>query len=98
MSTSGPITGFPAEGLAPPKRFITTHDAEGKSVFLPTDSGDHQAIMVEGAASQSIMYTADKVPANLNDEADVKWAKDNQVRNPPKSQPTLRLSYVYEAY
>ncbi|KAF2014388.1 hypothetical protein BU24DRAFT_213615 [Aaosphaeria arxii CBS 175.79] len=78
MSTSGPLTGFPAEGLPTPQRFITTHDAEGRSVFLPTDSGDHQAIMVAGAASQSIMYSTDKVPINLNEEHDVKWASENQ--------------------
>jgi hypothetical protein len=79
MSTSGPITGFPAEGMHHPRRFITTHDKDGKSVFLPEDDGDHKAIMVAGAAAQSIMYSANKVPVNINEEADVKWAKENEV-------------------
>lgn len=80
MSTSGPITGFPAEGLSEPQRLITGHDAKGRSIFLPTDSGDHQAIMVAGAASQSIMYSANKVPVDMNEDADVKFAKENPVR------------------
>ena len=86
MSTSGPVTGFPAEGLHVPQRYITGHNAEGKSVFLSDDNGDHQAIMVAGAAAQSIMYSASKVPVDMNNNTDIKWAKENQVCTPRLSR------------
>jgi len=83
MSVAGPITRFPAEGLSEPQRYIVSFDQNGKSVFLPTDNGDHQSIMVAGAAAQSIMYSIESVPADMNGEADVRFAKKNKVYDIP---------------
>lgn len=76
---SGPITGFPAEGLRTPKRLVTGYDDAGKAVFLKTDGGDHQAVMVEGIAAQNVIYSTQGFPVDLNGEEDVKWAHENKV-------------------
>lgn len=80
MTTSGPITGFPAQGLRNAERFITGHNSEGKAVFLETDHGDHHQVMVEGAGVQNIIYSTNTNPAELTDNVDMAYAKENKVR------------------
>lgn len=82
MSTSGPITEFPAPGLRDPFRYITGHDAEGNAVFVQTDNGDHRAVMLGGAAAQNIIYSAGSNPIELTGNVDLEFAK-NRVRPLP---------------
>lgn len=59
-----------ASGLPPNRRYIATHDAEGKSVYA--DSPDQ---VFRGAASAGYMarsYSVATVPAVLANEADIK--------------------------
>ncbi|CAG8973477.1 hypothetical protein HYALB_00011072 [Hymenoscyphus albidus] len=72
----GPFTKFPGEGLPEIKRYITTHDANGEGVFLPSDSGDHHALMGNGRGVYSIIYTTKEAQIDLNDDADLKFAKE----------------------
>ncbi|EAA36365.1 hypothetical protein GE21DRAFT_2378 [Neurospora crassa] len=76
MSTSGPITEFPAPGLRDPFRYITGHDAEGNAVFVQTDNGDHRAVMLGGAAAQNIIYSAGSNPIELTGNVDLEFAKN----------------------
>lgn len=80
-----PFTGFPGTGLPDIKRYITTHNAQGEGVFLPSDNGSHQSLMGgngagAGGAVQNIMYTTQGSAIDMNEEADLKWARDNAVR------------------
>lgn len=77
--------GFPAPGLPRTQRYITGHNAEGKGVFLSTDSGGHFRPMGADQAIATILYSTHQTPVNLNDDADVKYAKDNEVRAKPLS-------------
>lgn len=79
MSTSGPITGFPAEGLSNAQRHITGHNSEGQGVFLVSDHGDHHSIMAQGAGVQNILYQTRDSPVELTDNVDIDFAKTNQV-------------------
>lgn len=79
MSADGPITSFPAPGLPDQHRHIVGHNAEGKSVFLVSDKGDHGAIMVQGAAAQSIPYSTNSTPVDLEGDQDIKFAQENKV-------------------
>lgn len=72
-------TEFPVAGLTRVVRHITGHNAEGKSVFLSTDCGDHHRVMGEKQAISSIIYSTHETPVELNDDADIKYAKDNEV-------------------
>ncbi|KAH6638614.1 cupin domain-containing protein [Truncatella angustata] len=78
MTTSGPLTEFPAPGLRTPFRYITGHNEKGDVDFLQTDHGDHLAVMLGGAAAQSIMYSAPSNPIQLTDNADLKFAAKNR--------------------
>lgn len=73
---AGPFTKFPGEGLPDIKRYITTHDENGEGVFLPSDNGDHHAMMGNGRGVQSVIYTTKEAQIELNDEADIKFAKE----------------------
>ena len=76
----GTITnGYPAPGLRNTERFITSHNAEGKGYFHTSDHGDHHRVMGEKQAVMNIMYSTNETPVDLNDEADIKFAKDNEV-------------------
>ena len=72
--------GFPAPGLRRTVRHITGHDAEGKEIFLSTDCGDHHLIMGEQQALSNIVYSTQETPVDINDDVDVKHAKENVVR------------------
>ncbi|KAI0449667.1 hypothetical protein F5B21DRAFT_508970 [Xylaria acuta] len=74
----GPIAKFPAEGLRPTRRFITSHNAEGKGVFVVDDDGDHHRIMVQGEAVANIIYSTSGNPVDMNDDKDMIYARDNE--------------------
>ncbi|KAK0634888.1 hypothetical protein B0T17DRAFT_586555 [Bombardia bombarda] len=59
-------------------RHITGHDDEGKSVFLSTDCGDHHRIMGEQQAVANILYSTVETPVDVNGDADIKQARENE--------------------
>ncbi|KAK0615699.1 hypothetical protein B0T17DRAFT_538847 [Bombardia bombarda] len=75
---SGPITKFPAEGLRHARRFITTHNKDGKGVFVADDDGDHHRIMLNGVAVANIIYSTEGNPVDMNDDKDLKFARDHE--------------------
>ncbi|KAL4993009.1 hypothetical protein BDV10DRAFT_198661 [Aspergillus recurvatus] len=77
-SPKGPITKFPAEGLRHARRFITSHNQDGQGVFVVDDDGEHHRIMVEGLAVANIIYSTGETPVDLNDDADLTYARDNE--------------------
>jgi hypothetical protein len=77
--------GFPAPGLRRTVRHITGHTADGKATFLSTDCGDHHLIMGEEQALSNIIYSTHQTPVNINDDADVKHAKENVVSSAGRS-------------
>jgi hypothetical protein len=76
---SGPITGFPAQGLRNITRLVTGHNEAGEAVILQEDNGDHQSIMVNGIAVQNNIYSTDSVPADLNGNKDIEYANKTAV-------------------
>ncbi|KAI2643556.1 hypothetical protein GGS21DRAFT_486077 [Xylaria nigripes] len=78
MAVPGPLTKFPAEGLRSSRRFITSHNAEGKGVFVVDDEGDHHRIMVQGAGVANIIYSTNSNPVDMNNEKDIKYARENE--------------------
>lgn len=76
-------TAHPVQGLPRVVRHITGHNAEGKSVFLSTDVGDHHRELVNKSAIANILYSTNQHPVELNGEVDVKYAQGNEVRFPP---------------
>ncbi|KAI0869337.1 hypothetical protein GGS24DRAFT_512180 [Hypoxylon argillaceum] len=76
--------GFPAPGLRQIQRHITGHNAQGKGVFLSTDSGDHKRILFDGRAVANILYSTQETPAELNADVDIQKAKE---REPPLHYP-----------
>ena len=77
--TKGPIKKFPADDLRDAKRFTTTHNEKGQGVFLPDDHGDHHKIMLDGLAVANIIYSTKGELVDLNNEKDVKRAKEHEV-------------------
>lgn len=75
----GAITKFPAEGLRHARRFITSHNEKGQGVFVVDDDGDHHRIMVQGEAVANIIYSTKGAKVDLNDEKDLKYAKEKEV-------------------
>jgi len=78
----GALTQFPAERLRPIRRFITGHNKEGKGVFIVDDVGDHHRILVDGEAVANIIYSTQESPVDMNNDKDVKFARDNEVCQP----------------
>lgn len=74
----GPVTAFPAEGLRPARRFISSHNKEGKGVFVVDDNGDHHRVMVNGAGVANIIYSTEGNPVDMNDDKDLKYARENE--------------------
>ena len=60
--------GATATSLRPCKRYITTHDPSGKSIY-----SDSPAQVYKGGIARS--YSVSSVPAELTDEADIKAYK-----------------------
>jgi hypothetical protein len=75
----GPITQFPADDLRKAKRFITTHNKEGKGAYVVDDYGDHHKVMVRGKGVANIIYSTKETPVDLNDEKDIKYAMEKEV-------------------
>lgn len=80
-SDTGPISKFPADDLRPTKRFITSHNASGQGVFVRDDSGDHHRVMVRGKGVANIIYSTSSNPVDMNDEADITYARNNEVHS-----------------
>ncbi|KAJ3574151.1 hypothetical protein NPX13_g4467 [Xylaria arbuscula] len=78
LTSAGYVSTFPAPGLRRTVRHITGHNAEGKGVFLSTDDGDHHRIIGDKQAIGNIIYSTNQTPADLNDDADLKYAKENE--------------------
>ncbi|KAK4992375.1 hypothetical protein LTR50_001133 [Elasticomyces elasticus] len=70
--------GFPAPGLSKIVRYITGHNAEGKSVFLSKDCGDHHRVMGKQQAVANIIYSTNQTPVELNGNVDIKFAAENE--------------------
>lgn len=75
----GPITRFPADDLRASQRFITSHNEKGEGVFVATDNGDHHRVMVGGKGVANIIYSTKENPVNLAKEADIAYARENEV-------------------
>ncbi|KAI5918415.1 hypothetical protein F4810DRAFT_692210 [Camillea tinctor] len=71
-------TPHPVQGLPRVVRHITGHNAEGKSVFLDTDVGDHHRVLGNGSAITNIVYSTSNHPVQLNGDVDVKFARENE--------------------
>jgi hypothetical protein len=78
MSSFTPLTGFPAPGLRTSRRFITSHNKDGKGVFVVDDTGDHHRVNVGGRPGVgNIIYSTAETPVDMNDDKDMKYARDN---------------------
>ncbi len=88
----GPITKFPADGLRASRRFISSHNKDGKGVFVVDDDGDHHRIMCNGQAAANIIYSTADSPVDMNNDKDLIYARDNEVRisSPPESDTVSR--------
>ncbi|ORY71074.1 uncharacterized protein BCR38DRAFT_462356 [Pseudomassariella vexata] len=78
-------------GLPRVVRHITTHNDEGKSMFLPIDVGDHHRELVNKSAIANILYSTHEHPVNLNGDADVKYARENEPGITVKNGTVCRL-------
>ncbi|PVH97446.1 hypothetical protein DM02DRAFT_658302 [Periconia macrospinosa] len=76
---------FPAPGLRRTVRHITGVNEEGQSIFLSTDCGDHHRVMGNEQAVANILYSTKETPANLNNNEDTKYGKDNESRESSSS-------------
>lgn len=73
------VGNFPAPGLRQIVRHITGNAADGKSVFLESDHGEHYRFMVENQAVANIIYSTRETPVDLNDNADIAKAHEQEV-------------------
>lgn len=79
------IEKFPAEDLRESRRLITSHNKEGKGVFVVDDVGEHHRLLCGGLAVGNIIYSTAEHPVDLNDDKDMVFARDNEVRLIPSS-------------
>lgn len=83
----GYVSEYPAPGLPKANRLVTGFNAEGQGIFLPEDDayskiqGDHFRIMGDRQALANILYSTKENPVNLNADADLKYAHENEVSN-----------------
>lgn len=90
-SDSGSITKFPTSGLRHAKRFITSHNASGKGIFVADDDGNHHSIMLKGKAVANTIYSTVSNPVDLHNEMDIVWAHNNvRSRLLYPAQPAVR--------
>lgn len=77
----GPYTSqaFPAPGLRDIVRNITTHNAEGKGIFLPASNAAYDSPMANGHAINNVVYNTTGFPTDLNDEKDIKYSSSHEV-------------------
>ncbi|KAI0469316.1 hypothetical protein F4859DRAFT_516252 [Xylaria cf. heliscus] len=78
MTTSNPITKFPADGLRSARRFISSHNKDGQGVFVVDDDGDHHRVLCKGDAIGNIIYSTAEHPVDMNDDKDIRYARDNE--------------------
>ncbi|KAL8666839.1 MAG: hypothetical protein Q9202_001079 [Teloschistes flavicans] len=71
-------TEWPVAGLSRVERHITGHNAEGKSVFVSSDCGDHHRVIGEKQAIGNIIYSTKETPIELNGDVDIKYAKESE--------------------
>ncbi|KAF4626264.1 hypothetical protein G7Y89_g11899 [Cudoniella acicularis] len=72
------LTKFPAEDLRESRRLITSHNKEGKGVFVVDDVGEHHRLLYKGKAVGNIIYSTSEHPADMNDDKDMVFARDNE--------------------
>ena len=77
-----------SENLRPIKRFITTHNAEGKSVFSTTLSEEAPTTTLPDGIRLTLMYATDVFPSNLEHEKDVSTYQHFTENPPGVSIPT----------
>ena len=88
-------TPHPVQGLPRVVRHITGHDAEGKSVFLSTDIGDHHRELVNKSAIANIIYSTREHPVDLNGGVDVKHSRENEVCPDPIFLLSYRTTHIH---
>ncbi len=64
------LTGAGVDGLKPCKRYICTHDKNGRSVYAESPDQVFNAVSKFGGLARS--YSVASVPANLTGDADIK--------------------------
>jgi quercetin dioxygenase-like cupin family protein len=74
------MTDIP-NNLSPIKRYITSHESSGKSVFSTSISEDVPSTAITGAAF-SLAYTSQNFPVDLNSEADIS-SYSTHLQEPP---------------
>ena len=79
-------TPFPVVGLPRVVRHMTGHDAQGRSVFLSTDDGDHHRELADKSAIANIIYSTYETPIELNGDVDIKKARETEVCDPLQLQ------------
>lgn len=72
-------TPHPVQGLPRVVKHITTRDAQGRSVFLSTDIGDHHRELANKSAIANVLYSTSQVPVDLKDNVDLKHAQQKEV-------------------
>ncbi|KAI1456527.1 hypothetical protein F4805DRAFT_475858 [Annulohypoxylon moriforme] len=72
------VNSFPAPGLRQIVRHITGNTANGQSRFLSSDHGEHYRFMVENQAVANIIYSTRETPVDLNGDADVVKAHEEE--------------------
>ncbi|CAK4032115.1 Hypothetical predicted protein [Lecanosticta acicola] len=88
-TTDGPITKFPANDLRPARRFISSHNAEGKGVFVGDDDGAWHRVMCRGRAVANIIYSTDENPVDMNKDKDLAYAANNEARSSSRIEHEL---------
>ena len=83
MSTKNLLTKFPADGLRTSRRFITSHNKDGQGVFVVDDMGDHHRVLAQGLGVGNIIYSTAENPVDMNDDKDIIYARDNEVKAEP---------------
>ena len=73
------LTKFPAEDLRESRRLITSHNKEGKGVFVVDDVGEHHRLLCDAKAVGNIIYSTSEHPVDMNDDKDMVFARDNEV-------------------
>ncbi|RAH71711.1 cupin domain-containing protein [Aspergillus aculeatinus CBS 121060] len=69
---------FPAPGLRDITRNITTHNEEGKGVFLPPTNSQWDSPMANGWAINNVIYNTTGFPVDLNDGQDLKYSSTHE--------------------
>lgn len=63
------LIGAAVPGLKPCKRYICTHDSNGRSIYAESPEQVYNAVPKVGGLARS--FSVSSVPANLTNEADI---------------------------